>query len=108
MRSALLAAVALAAPTPPMVLETTSYCPGSSGEITASGQHVHPGVAANNMLPLGTVIRISPRAFGRSVWTVLDRIGWGSQLDLWSASCTASIQFGRRLERVTVVGRRAR
>jgi 3D (Asp-Asp-Asp) domain-containing protein len=55
--------------------------------------------------PLGTVITISPAAFGRSRFVVLDRIGSGSQLDIYNPSCRAAIDYGRRTERVRVLNR---
>lgn len=54
-----------------------------------------------NTLPLGSPITVDPPVFGRRRWTVRDRIGWGTSLDLWAASCAVSRAFGRRLVRVT-------
>jgi len=84
---------------------TTAYSPCSSGTITASGERVHDGVAAANWLRLGTRIRVWPPAFGRTLYVVLDRVGYGTSLDLYTTSCTAAVRFGRRLERVTILGR---
>ena len=83
-------------------LSSTAYCEAGR---TASGEQTYLGEAANNMLPLGTRIEINPAAFGRTRFVVLDRIGSGSQLDLFNPSCAAAIQFGRRTERVTVITR---
>jgi hypothetical protein len=79
---------------------TTAYC--QSGR-TASGAWTQPGIAAANFLRLGTRIRIWPAALGRTTFVILDRIGWGSSLDLWTGSCAAAIQYGRRLEHVTIL-----
>lgn len=59
-----------------------------------------------NRHPLGTHIRIrgvysGGRLIGRAVgglrmFTVRDRIGWGTELDFWSPSCSWSRLFGRR------------
>ena len=87
------------------IVTTTAYSPCSSGTITASGQPVRPGIAAANWLPLGTRIRIWPPAFGRTRYVVDDRVGYGTQLDLYTSSCTAAIQYGRRIEHVTILGR---
>ena len=84
---------------------TTAYSPCSSGTITASGQPVRDGIAAVNWLRLGTRIRVWPPAFGRTLFVVLDRVGYGTSLDLYTSSCSAAIVFGRRLERVTILGR---
>jgi 3D (Asp-Asp-Asp) domain-containing protein len=98
--TAILSSLALA-----FSVQATAYSPCSSGTITASGQPVHAGVAAANWLPLGTRIRISPAAFGRTLYTILDRSGYGTSLDLWTSSCTAAWQYGRRVEHVTILGR---
>ena len=87
------------------IVTTTAYSPCSSGTITASGQPVRPGMAAANWLPLGTHIRIWPPAFGRTSYIVDDRVGYGTSLDLYTSNCTAAIQYGRRTERVTILGR---
>lgn len=80
----------------------TAYC--TSG-ITASGRYVQFGYVAQNGLPFGTRVRLYPPAFGRSVFRVQDRIGAGSNLDIYINSCYQAIQFGRRTERVTVLGK---
>lgn len=97
-----IATLAVAHATASIAVDTTAYC--QTGR-TASGQWTRPGIAAANWLRLGTRIRISPPAFGRSLFVVMDRIGWGTSLDLWTTSCSAALQYGRRLERVTVLGR---
>ena len=75
--------------------ESTSYC--LSGRM-ADGSHVRAGSVASNRHPLGTRIRLVGVTFsGRRRFTVRDRIGHGSELDLWSASCAASIRWGRRV-----------
>jgi hypothetical protein len=85
-----------------VALDTTSYCQGT---VTASGRHVFLGEAANNTLPLGTRVRVRPRVFGRSRFIILDRIGWGSQMDFYNPSCSAAVSYGRRVEEVRVTGR---
>ena len=42
-------------------------------------------------------------AAGRSIFTVEDRIGSGSQLDIFQPNCTATIDYGCRSERVRVI-----
>jgi 3D (Asp-Asp-Asp) domain-containing protein len=95
--------VALPTSTPWFTVQATSYSPCSSGTITASGLPVHFGVVAMNTLPFGTHIEITPPAFGRSTFTVEDRIGSGSQLDIFQPNCIAAIGYGRRSERVRVI-----
>lgn len=77
-------------------VQSTAYSPCSSGTIMANGQHTHWGAVANNFLPLGTRIRMDHRVRGRRWFTVEDRIGHGSQLDIFMPSCAAAIQWGRR------------
>lgn len=104
--SRVLATLALALPAPGGVeVQATAYSPCSSGTVTASGERVHVGIVAANWLPLGTRIRVWPPAFGRTRYVVEDRSGWGTSLDIWTPSCSAAWTFGRRLERVEVLGR---
>jgi len=108
--AAIVVVALLAAPTPAqsrspwLTVDSTSYSPCSSGTITASGKHTYFGEVAMNTLPLGTRIQIRPAAFGRSTFTVEDRIGSGSELDIYQPSCTAAIDYGRRAEHVRVLG----
>jgi 3D (Asp-Asp-Asp) domain-containing protein len=78
-------------------LSVTAYC--LTGRM-ADGQRVHPGAAAGNRWPFGT--RLSVPGWG--VVTVEDRIGHGSDLDLWTPSCAAARSWGRRRLVVEVVG----
>lgn len=71
------------------VMDTTSYC--QSGR-TASGEQTYAGEAAGNLWPFGT--RLWIQHYGEVV--VEDRIGWGSQLDVFMASCQAADEYGRR------------
>lgn len=82
-------------------LEATSYC--QSGR-TAAGVETYVGEVASNLYPLGTQIMVAPAVFGRTRFRVEDRIGWGSRLDFYTPSCEQAIVFGRRLERVRVIG----
>jgi 3D (Asp-Asp-Asp) domain-containing protein len=78
---------------------STAYAPCSSGTIMADGTHVRAGSVASNRHPLGTRIYLvgRPTFFGRRHFTVRDRIGYGSDLDFWTASCTAARTWGRRV-----------
>lgn len=75
---------------------STSYC--DHGLVSQQGYTAHKGVVAvvEGTLPLGTWIKLRKPVFGRYVWVVRDHIGWGSELDFWSSSCSASEQYGRR------------
>ena len=77
----------------------------SQGTVTASGQRVHIGIVAQNTLRFGTRIRLDHPAFGRRYFTVEDRIGSGSELDIFNPSERACIQYGRREVGYTVVTR---
>jgi 3D (Asp-Asp-Asp) domain-containing protein len=84
---------------------STSYCPGSSGAVMADGTRVRWGSAASNRHPLGTRLQlIGVRFHGRRTFVVRDRIGHGSDLDLWAPSCSWSRRWGRRRLRYRVIG----
>jgi 3D (Asp-Asp-Asp) domain-containing protein len=67
----------LARPAVAEVLSVTAYC--ATGSVNAAGHYPRAGEAAGNRWPLGTVLSV-PR-YGRV--TVEDRIGHGSDLDLY-------------------------
>jgi len=78
---------------------TDTTCYVATGSRTASGLWPHVGMAASNRYPFGT--RLSVEHVG--VVTVQDRIGHGSSLDLFFASRSACLRFGRQHLRVEVV-----
>lgn len=92
-------------------VESTSYCYGDgSGKFTATGTHVRPGVAAvpvGRGIPLGKYILVDGQVFHTE-----DHIGYGSDLDLWSADCgygphpspNSSLGWGRRVVEVDILG----
>jgi len=64
--------------------------------ITASGKKVRWGIVANNLLPLGTKIRI-PELFGDEVFIVEDRMNpkkGKKQIDIWFPSNKLAKEFG--------------
>jgi 3D (Asp-Asp-Asp) domain-containing protein len=76
---------------------STAYSYGCGGGwITASGTAVAVGIVAMNALPLGSTIHIVSGPFAGAVETVMDRIGWGSELDFWLPSCWEARQYGRQ------------
>jgi 3D (Asp-Asp-Asp) domain-containing protein len=77
----------------------TSYCLHGT---MADGTYTRSGSAANNFLPLGTKITTSLPFMGIRHWVVRDRIGWGTQLDLWAPTCRNSFIFGRRRIQITL------
>lgn len=83
-------------------VSSTSYC--QSG-IMADGQMTHMGAAAGNMWPLGTRLEILTGSHQGTSVTIEDRIGWGSQLDFFTWSCRAAIDYGREQIEVEVLER---
>lgn len=73
----------------------TSYCLHGT---MADGTYTRPGSAAMNGVRLGARIRlVGTRSFyGRRSFTIRDRIGYGTRLDLWHGSCSAARAWGRR------------
>jgi len=64
--------------------------------ITASGKKVREGVVANNLLPLGTKIKL-PELFGEKIFVVEDRMNPKKSLyhiDIWFPSYWEAKQFG--------------
>jgi 3D (Asp-Asp-Asp) domain-containing protein len=72
-----------------------STCYAQSG-LTASGEQTRPGIVAANQFRLGTWITLDRKVFGRRHYQVEDRIGWGSELDIFNSSEAACLQYGRR------------
>jgi hypothetical protein len=91
---------------------STSYCPASSGTVMADGARADapsqarfrlPSVASNRH-PLGTTLRLLDASVrGHKLVVVRDRIGHGSDLDIWSPSCAWSRWWGRRWLRYRVL-----
>jgi 3D (Asp-Asp-Asp) domain-containing protein len=84
----------------------TAYC---TKGITASGVPVARGVVAADpdVLPLGTIIRITGAARYDGTYRVLDTgsLVQRRHVDLYIPDCTAARQFGRRSVHVTVLRR---
>jgi 3D (Asp-Asp-Asp) domain-containing protein len=80
---------------------STGYC--LTG-ITASGDRVGPGMAAMNGVPLGTRWQISGGPRNGQTLTVTDRIGHGTEFDIWFPTCDAARQYGRRTITVELLG----
>lgn len=85
-------------------VSATAYSPCSSdGALTASGIRPRAGIVADNRLPFGTVISVSPSVWGRTRYVVEDRGGPAMQLDFWTGNCSAAVQFGRRREIIRIL-----
>lgn len=89
-----------------LTVSATAYAPceggGSAGQ-TASGKQLRVGYVANNALPLGTWIELRKPIQGRRFYRVEDRIGWGSDLDIYMESCADMHSFGRRIVKYRAV-----
>jgi 3D (Asp-Asp-Asp) domain-containing protein len=80
-----------------VVGDVTMYC--LSGTM-ADGQPVHSGAVAtlDRSIPFGAHVVIP----GLGTFTVEDRIGYGSNFDVWTASCATAIGWGRHTLNVTI------
>lgn len=78
------------------VHDITMYCGGGT---TASGKPVREGMVAtlDRSIPFGTVVQIE----GMGSYVVEDRIGYGSEFDIYTSSCSHARDFGRHHLRVT-------
>lgn len=73
--------------------------------ITASGKHVRDGIVANNMLPMGTKIRI-PELYGQKVFVVEDRMNRrksGYHVDIWFPEKQLAVDFGVKTAEIEVI-----
>lgn len=87
--------------------KATAYC--LKGR-TATGGGVRRGIVAADprILPLGTRINISAGSYS-GTYTVADTGGAvrGRVLDIWVPSCSEANKFGRRVIKVSVLGKRS-
>ncbi len=73
--------------------------------ITASGKHVADGIIANNMLPIGTKVRI-PELYGDKIFTVEDRMNKRKSnyhFDIWFPSKELAINFGVKTAEIEIL-----
>ncbi|MDD4761859.1 MAG: hypothetical protein PHZ25_02460 [Candidatus Pacebacteria bacterium] len=72
--------------------------------ITASGNHVRPGVVAANWLPLGSKVKI-PELFGEQVFVVEDRMNkrFNDRLDIWFSDKESAQDFGMHFTKIIVL-----
>ena len=84
---------------------STAYSPCSSGSTMADGTPTYWGAVASNRHPLGTLIRTRRPIHGKRWFRIRDRIGYGSDLDVFMPSCGDAIRYGRRTVRYRVTGR---
>lgn len=84
------------APHPVARVVSTAYCLRGT---MADGSYTRHGSVASNKHALHRRIRLRPRGrrlFGRRTFTIRDRIGWGTELDFWTASCATARAYGVR------------
>lgn len=81
----------------------TAYC-AYTDSLTASGEHVHPGIIAtrNWSIPFGTRVTITPSPYRSHVFYVEDRMAQTDRasVDIYMTTCSQADQWGIR--RVTV------
>lgn len=79
----------------------TSYC--LSGRM-ADGTFTRKRSAAHNGLRLGTKIKLIGKAGPNGIrkFVIRDRIGWGTELDLWTGSCATARRWGRHYLRFKI------
>ena len=91
-----------------VVITAYSSTPEETDEtpfITASGKSVSDGIIANNMLPIGTKIRI-PSLYGSKVFVVEDRMNRRKSdyhIDIWMASKPLAVNFGVKTADIEVL-----
>lgn len=77
--------------------DITMYCDHGT---MANGQQTHPGAVATirRDIPFGTTVVIE----GMGTYVVEDRIGNGSEFDIWTSACSTALDFGRHRMRVNI------
>jgi 3D (Asp-Asp-Asp) domain-containing protein len=73
--------------------------------ITAAGTQVRDGIVANNLLPLGTKIRI-PELYGDKIFVVEDRMHWTKgpyHVDIWFPTFWEAKNFGAKTTLIEIL-----
>jgi len=73
--------------------------------ITASGKYVRDGIVANNMLPMGTKIKI-PELYGEKIFVVEDRMNRRKSnyhVDIWFPEKQLAVNFGVKTAEIEVI-----
>ncbi len=81
--------------TAPSRLTVSSTAYALRGQM-ANGENVHQGAVAMNCVPFGTRYSVLDGPRAGQTYTVKDRIGHGSDFDIWMSSRAAAIDYGRR------------
>lgn len=74
--------------------QSTAYCLNGT---MADGTRTRSGSVASNRHPLGQRLTVNGQRY-----IVRDRIGHGSELDIWMSSCADALRYGRRTVKVRV------
>ena len=88
---------------------STAYGPGcGAGPTTASGAGVREGMVAMGTMSdpvpaFGAVVRILTGSMAGAEFVVTDRIGHGSQLDLFRWDCGAARTYGRQVVEIQLL-----
>lgn len=91
-----------------MVITAYSSTPQETDDdpyITAAGTRVREGIVANNLLPIGTKIRI-PELYGNKIFMVEDRMNPKKgyyHLDIWFPSYQEAKNFGAKKAYVEIL-----
>jgi len=91
-----------------VVLTAYSSTPDQTDDdpfITASGKTVADGIVANNMLPMGTKIRI-PELYGDKVFVVEDRMNRRKSdyhVDIWFPERQLAVNFGVKTANIEIL-----
>jgi 3D (Asp-Asp-Asp) domain-containing protein len=91
-----------------VVITAYSSTPGQTDDspyITASGTWVRDGIIANNLLPMGTKIRI-PELYGDKIFVVEDRMNSKKgyyHFDIWFSSYWEAKNFGAKRSYIEVL-----
>ena len=80
---------------------STGYCLEGT---TASGREVGPGTVAMNGVPLGSRWYVHDGPFAGTTLEVADRIGHGTDFDIWFEHCSDAMAYGRRTITVERMG----
>jgi 3D (Asp-Asp-Asp) domain-containing protein len=88
---------------PARYASSTAYCLHGT---MADGSYTRAGSVAMNILPLGTRIKTARKFDGRRIFTVRDRIGYGTELDFWTPTCGRAIAYGRHTVKYKVLYKR--
>lgn len=83
-------------------VSSTAY--EETGNTMFNGEWPYYGAAACNFLPIGTRVLVLDGSKAGEVFVVKDRIGWGSDFDIYIGDVWSANQYGRQEIRIRVLG----